>query len=39
MDEKDVIVNRVANSPLVTIDLEKLYHPGERILIDIAEVL
>ena len=39
MDEKDVIINRVANSPLVTLDLEQLYHPGERILIDISEVL
>lgn len=32
--EKD-IVNRVANSPLVTFDLEELYVPGERVLIDI----
>ena len=39
MSEKDVIVNRVANSPLVTLDLEKLYHPGARVLIDIKEVL
>lgn len=39
MSEKDVIVNRVANSPLVTLDLEKLFHPGERVLIDIKEVL
>jgi hypothetical protein len=39
MIEKDVIVNRVANSPLVTFDLEALYHPGERVMIDIAEVL
>ena len=39
MEEKDVIINRVASSPLVTLDLEELYHPGERVLIDIAEVL
>jgi hypothetical protein len=39
MSEKDVIVNRVANSPLVTFDLEEYYHPGERVLLDIAEQL
>lgn len=33
------IVNRVAKSPLVTIDLETLYPEGERILIDLKEVL
>ncbi len=36
--EKD-IVNRVANSPLVTFDLEELYQPGERVLIDIRDQL
>lgn len=36
MSEKDVIINRVANSPLVTFDLEEFYHPGERLLLDIA---
>ncbi len=36
MSEKDVIINRVANSPLVTFDLEEFYHSGERLLLDIA---
>ena len=36
--EKD-IVNRVANSPLVTFDLEELYLPGDRVLIDIKDQL
>ena len=39
MSEKDVIVNRVANSPLVTFDLEEFYHPGDRVLLDIADQL
>lgn len=39
MSEKDVIVNRVANSPLVTFDLEEFYHSGERVLLDIADQL
>lgn len=33
------IINRVANSPLVTFDLEELYTPGERILFDIKSLL
>ena len=33
------IINRVANSPLVTIDLEDFCHSGERIEYDIAENL
>jgi len=33
------IVNRVAKSPLVTIDLEHFYPEGERILLDLKEVL
>lgn len=40
MEEKDLtIVNRVAQSGLVTIDLEDLYVEGERVLLDIAPVL
>jgi hypothetical protein len=39
MSEKDVIINRVANSPLVTFDLEEFYHTGERVLLDIADQL
>jgi len=33
------IINRVAQSPLVTFDLEKLYVPGERVLVDIKNQL
>jgi hypothetical protein len=33
------IVNRVAQSPLVIFDLEKLFVPGERVLIDIKDQL
>jgi hypothetical protein len=33
------IVNRVANSPLVTFDLENYFHPGDRILFDIKNFL
>lgn len=33
------IINRVANSKLVTFDLEELYPPGERILLDIKDWL
>ncbi len=33
------IVNRVAKSPLVTLELEAYYHPGERILLDLKDVL
>jgi hypothetical protein len=36
--EKD-IVNRVASSPLVTFDLEELYLPGDRVLVDIKDQL
>lgn len=31
----DAIINKVAESGLITIDLEELYTPGERVLIDI----
>ncbi len=33
------IVNRVANSPIVSIDLEDYYHHGERVVYDIANNL
>jgi hypothetical protein len=33
------IINRVAQSPLVVFDLEKLFIPGERVLIDIKDQL
>jgi len=35
----DEIVNKVAASGLVTIDLEELYPVGERVSIDIADQL
>ncbi|MDW8288563.1 MAG: DUF2480 family protein, partial [Flammeovirgaceae bacterium] len=34
-----MIVNRVANSALITIDLEEYYHKGERVAYDIAQNL
>lgn len=33
------IINKVAQSGIITIDLEKLYPPGERVLLDIKEQL
>ncbi len=33
------IVNRVANSGLVTLDLEAYYHPGDRVLFDVKPML
>lgn len=33
------IVNRVAQSALITLDLEQLRHPGERVLFDIRNLL
>ena len=38
MEEREII-NRVANSPIVTIDLEDYYHKGERLSYDIAQHL
>ena len=35
----DEIINKVANSGLVTIDLEELYPKGERVLFDIKPLL
>lgn len=37
--EQEPIINRVANSALVSIDLETYYPEGERVLLDIQEVL
>ncbi|GGC02467.1 DUF2480 family protein [Dyadobacter sediminis] len=37
--ETQEIVNRVAVSGIVSLDLEELYHPGERILYDIKDNL
>lgn len=36
---EEPIINRVAQSALVTLDLEKLYHPGARIEWDIKDQL
>lgn len=33
------IINKVAESALITIDLEKLIHPGERVIYDIKDNL
>jgi len=37
--EETEIINRVSNSSLVSLDLEELYHPDERILFDIKDNL
>lgn len=34
-----MIVNRVARSPLVTLDLEELHHPADRVLLDLKDLL
>jgi hypothetical protein len=39
MEEQLEIENKVLNSGLVTLDLETLYHSGERILFDIKPLL
>ncbi len=38
-EEENQIVNRVANSPLITFDLEQYYHPGDRVVYDIKDNL
>jgi hypothetical protein len=35
MITEDAIVNRVASSGLMTLEIEELYHPGERVLYDL----
>lgn len=37
--ETEEIVNRVATSGIVSLDLEELYHPGERVVFDIKDNL
>lgn len=39
MEAQDEIVNRVAGSSLVTLDLEEYFQPGERVLLDIKQQL
>jgi hypothetical protein len=34
--EDDKIINRVANSNLISLDLENYFHPGERVVYDLA---
>lgn len=38
-DMETEIVNRVAQSPLITINLEDFYHPGDRVVFDMKECL
>ncbi len=37
--EAEEIINRVATSGIISLDLEELYHPGERVLFDIKDQL
>lgn len=37
--EEQEIINRVAKSPIVTLNLEDYYHPGERVVYDLAQNL
>lgn len=39
MENPNEIINRVANSALVTFDLEEHYVQGERVLIDLKDIL
>lgn len=39
MEQGNEIVNRVANSSLITFDLEQYHQPGERVLLDISDQL
>jgi fructose-1-phosphate kinase PfkB-like protein len=39
MAPQNEIINRVANSTLVTFDLEEHYIPGDRLLIDLKDIL
>jgi hypothetical protein len=36
---EEVIVNKVANSGIVSLDLETLYHSGARVILDIKDTL
>jgi hypothetical protein len=37
--ETEEIVNRVATSGIISLDLEELYHPGERVIYDLKDNL
>lgn len=39
IETEEVIINKVANSGLVSFDLEEYFHPGERIIFDIKDNL
>lgn len=39
MNEQEQIINKVANSALITFDLEEFFEPGERIILDIKDQL
>lgn len=39
MSDQEEIINRVANSPIITFNLEDYYHTGERVVYDIAQNL
>lgn len=39
METQDQIINKVANSGLITFNLEEYYQPGERVLLDIKNQL
>lgn len=39
MEDQDLIINKVANSGLLTLDLEDYYHPGERVVYDLKDNL
>ena len=38
-EPQDQIINKVANSSLITFDLEDYFVPGERVLLDIKDQL
>lgn len=37
--QEDIIINKVTNSGLITLDLEEYYHSGERVVYDITNNL
>lgn len=36
---EEILVNKVAQSGIITLDLETFYHPGKRLTIDVKDVL
>jgi hypothetical protein len=39
MEEQDIIINKVAGSGLITLNLEDYYHAGERVVYDLKDNL